>query len=140
MKKIIYIPIALLLFACATKKINSKKPLYEILTYQEDGGATIRFYEILSESEEITMLLADPNLKKKIKSDDIKSCNFLILNLGTQVKGDFKYSLESIEESTTSISIKVKEIKSIPDEDNVSDVFYPYIIVKINSKKPIVLK
>lgn len=140
MKKIIYIPIVLLLFACATKTINSKKPLYEILTYQEDGGATIRFYEILSESEEITMLLADPNLKKKIKSDDIKSCNFLILNLGPQVKGDFKYSLESIEESTTSISIKVKEIKSIPDEDNVSDVFYPYIIVKINSKKPIVLK
>ena len=78
MKKIIYIPIVLLLFACATKTINSKKPLYEILTYQEDGGATIRFYEILSESEEITMLLADPNLKKKIKSDDIKSCNFLI--------------------------------------------------------------
>ena len=59
--------------------------------------------------------------------------------MGPQVKGDFKYSLESIEESTTSISIKVKEIKSIPDEDNVSDVFYPYIIVKINSKKPIVL-
>lgn len=141
MKKIIYIPIALLLFACATKNSkNSKKPLYEIMSYQEDGGATIRFYEILSESEEITMLLADPNLKKKIKSDDIKSCNFLILNLGPQVKGEYKYLLESIEETSTSIFIKVKEIKSIPDEDNVSDVFYPYIIVKINSKKPIVLK
>jgi hypothetical protein len=141
MKKIIYIPIVLLLFSCASKNsVTTKKPLYEMLSIQNDGGATIRFYEILTEPEEIVMLLSDPNLKKKIKQDDIKKCNFLILNMGSQPKGNYKFVIENIEETDSNITITINEVKPIYDDRNLSEVFYPYSIVKINSKKPIIFK
>ena len=77
MKKIAFIFFAFLLFSCASKsKGSSKNDLYEVLTEQSTGGANFRFYEILTESKEIKMLLGDPHLKGKIeettKNDYIK--------------------------------------------------------------------
>lgn len=133
----LYFLTALLILSCASKsKTGNNKPLYEILTQQEDGGATIRFFEILNESKEIKMLLNDGNLRKKISQEDIQSCNFIILNAGEKKSYGYSIIIKSIKETTDKIIIQTEEVITkestvLPEEEYV----YPYTIVKINSKK-----
>jgi len=84
MKKILILIISLFLFSCGTKKntFEETKPLFEVMAEKSDGGAKIQFYEIISESKEFSMIKNDPDLKGKIKPDDILTSNFAILNLG----------------------------------------------------------
>ena len=141
MKKLIYLVIMTVLVACASKNTSdTKKPIFEILTTQSDGGANIRFYEILSEPKEIMMLLSDPNLKRKIKQEDIQSSNFIILNMGEKPSGGYKIEVENVEETATNIVVTVKEILPAASDSNISVLSSPYTIVKINSKKPIIIK
>ena len=66
MKKVFILVLTLALFSCATTvKKQEINPLFDVLTQQEDGGASIRFFEILSEPNEIGMLHNDPKLKIK---------------------------------------------------------------------------
>lgn len=141
MKKLVVLTLTVLLFSCASKKtVDANRPLYELLTTQNDGGASIQFYEILSEPKEIMMLLSDPNLEKKIKQDDIQNSNFVILNMGEKPSGNYIISIEKVEETATNIIISIKEDKPSSKVEDISDAVYPYAIVKINSKKPIVIK
>lgn len=141
MRKIVLFGILLILASCSTKKAVTEKPLYEVLTSQNDGGANIRFYEILTEPNEIKMLLGDPNLKKKIKKEDTDICNFVILNMGSQSpKTNNKIVVEKIEETADNIILTIKESKVTPNLNEDSEVVYPYSIVKINSKKPLIIK
>lgn len=141
MKKYIIFPIFILLSSCATTSNKAtEKQLYEVLTQQETGGASIRFFEILSEEKEIQMLLSDENLKKKIKPSDINTSNFIILNLGEKSSGGYSVTIDKVEETATNIVVFVKEIA--PDLSSpVTDLMTnPYAIVKINSKKEIIIK
>lgn len=141
MKKVVALTLTVLLFSCATKKVmDVNKPLYEILTTQNDGGANIRFYEMITEPKEIMMLLSDPNLKKKIKQEDIQNSNFVILNMGEKPSGNYKIAIENVEETPTNIILTIKEGKPSPKVVDSSDAVYPYTIIKINSKKPILIK
>lgn len=132
--------ISLILISCSVgSKVSRDKPLFEVLTQQEDGGASIRFFEILNESKEIKMLMNDPNLRKKISEEDIQKCNFIILNSGEKKSYGYNTIIKSIKETTDKILIETEEVisrkdsKELPDETYV----YPYTIVKINSKKKI---
>lgn len=141
-RKIVFIVFGLLFFSCnSTKKVTtSKKALFELLTTKNDGGANIKFYEIISEVKEVNMLLGDPTLRKLMKKDDIVSCNYIILNLGPLPDGNYNSVIQKVEETQTNIVIKVKELKTkaadVADENTV----YPYSVVKINSKKPIIFQ
>jgi len=140
MKKIIILFSIFVLFSCASNISTNSKPLIEILTQQNDGGASIQFYEILTEEKEITMLLNDNNLKKKIKPEDINSANFIILNLGEKNTSGYSAQIKSVEETENQIIITVTEKKTNSNQ-LVSDVMCnPYSIVKINSKKEIIFK
>ena len=68
MKKIIVISLLFFIASCGGKKsmVTDTKALYEVLTQQSDGGGNIRFFEILSEPNEIKMLQNDKVLKNKI--------------------------------------------------------------------------
>ncbi len=141
MKKLVVLTLTILLFSCASKKVaDINKPLYELLTNQNDGGANIQFYEMITEPKEILMLLSDPNLKKKIKQEDIQNSNFVILNMGEKPSGDYKITIENVEETPTNIILTIKETKPTINVKDISDAFFPYAIVKINSKKPIIIK
>jgi hypothetical protein len=141
MKKIICMVSMLFFIGCATKNSSPvNKPLFEVLTSQTNGGASIRFYEILSEPNEIKMLLSDPNLRKKIKQDDIQNSNFLILNMGEKTSGGFKIEVGQVIETATNIEVTVHEIVPSANQNTISVMTNPYSIVKINSKKPIIFK
>ncbi len=73
MKKTVLALLALVLVSCSSSmKQTGTKPLFEVITQQSDGGANIRFFEILSEPKEIAMLQNDDKLKNKIHSEDVQ--------------------------------------------------------------------
>ncbi|MFM2369487.1 MAG: hypothetical protein RL619_1793 [Bacteroidota bacterium] len=142
MKKILALFVAILLVSCGASSIKSsdKKPLFEVLTQQNDGGASIRFFEILSEPNEIKMLQNDENLKNKISPNDVLSSNFIVLNMGEKTSGGYKIGIDTVVETDKSIIITVKE--TIPEPGGmVTQAFTnPFCVVKINSKKEIIIK
>ena len=142
MKQLLATFAILVVCACSPKKpvATGERPLFEILTQQNDGGANIRFYEILTEPREISMLKSDVNLKNKISDTDINSASFIILNMGEKATGGFFIGVESVVESNDKIIVTVKEQEPKPGDMTTMAITYPYSIVKINSKKPIEIK
>lgn len=127
--------------SCSLHKNNRvSNPLYEILTQQNQGGARIRFYEIVSEPNEVRMFQNDIYLKKRFKSKDINSCNFIVLNMGEQTVPGYLITIDSILETTDKIIIRTKDIDPKLGSKNSKEICYPYTIVKINSKKQIEIK
>ena len=140
-KKIISILVIALLYSCSSTKNIEKKPLYEVLLVNNDGGANIKFYEVLTEPKEIKMLLGDHILRKKIKSSDINESNFVILNTGPTLETSNRVVIEKVIETPTQIEVYIKDNqKNIDALQTDDDTLYPYSVVKINSKKPIVIK
>lgn len=141
MRKIISILVIVLLYSCSSTKNVSEKPLYEVLLVKNDGGANIKFYEIFTESKEIRMLLGDETLRKKISANDINIANFVILNTGPTLENSNKVKIENVIETPTQIEVYIKdEQKNIDAVQTNDETLYPYTVVKINSKKPIVIK
>lgn len=142
MKKVGVSVLLLSVIACnSNRKISEAKPLYEILTLQEDGGATIRFFEILSEEREIKMLQNDEKIKNKITAIDTKTANFVILNMGEKTTAGYSISVQQIEETPNTIVITTQDNEPKSKLVEEKEVFYyPYTIVKINSKKEIIVQ
>lgn len=142
MKKIPLLFLGLLLVSCGASSVKSseKNTLYDVLTQQSEGGANIRFFEILTEANEIKMLQNDDKLKKKIKSEDIQKSNFIVLNMGEKPTAGFKIGVESVVETDKNIIVTVKESSPEPDAMVNQVITNPYCVVRINSKKEIIIK
>jgi hypothetical protein len=141
MKKVIPALLVLFLASCSSTKTAVNKPLYEVLTMNDDGGANIKFYEILTEPKEIMMLLGDETLRKKINKDDTTNSSFIILNSGPTKETYNRIKVEKVEETDTEIIVYVKDTQKSTEQDLADEnISYPYTIIKINSKKPIVIK
>jgi len=109
------------------------------LTQQNDGGASIHFFEILTEENEIAMLQNDDKLKNKIHPNDIQTSNFIILNMGEKTSEGCKISIESVVETEKNIIVTIKEIS--PETTTATqEIMTPFSVVKINSKKEIIIK
>jgi len=140
MKKVILVLAVFVLISCGAKKTSDSSALYEVLTTQSDGGGNIKFYEILTEPNEIKMLENDPLLADKMKQDDITNSNYVILNMGEKNTGGYSIGVEKVEETDKNIIITVKENSPAPDAMTMQVITYPYTVVKIHSKKEIIIK
>lgn len=141
MKKAVLALLALVLFSCSSSiKQTGKKPLFEVLTQQSDGGANIRFFEILSEPNEIAMLQNDEQLKHKIHPGDVQTSSFIVLNLGEKPTGGYQLEVESAVETDKNIIVTIKETIPAPGSMTTQGIAKPYCVVKINSKKEIIIK
>jgi len=141
MKKVVLLFAVVLAVSCgSTKSADGKKPLYEVLTQKSSGGAQVKFFEIISEPKEFTMIKNDPDLKDKIKAGDITTSNFLILSAGEKSSGGYSIGIESVEETDKNIIVIVKE--TAPEAGAMVTMGFttPYCVVRINSKKDIVIK
>lgn len=137
-KRIVTICLMMLCISCTTKKQVESMPLYEILKQSEQGGADFQFYEIISEKKEFKMILNDPELRKKVKQDDILTANFILLNMGQKSSGGYYFSVENIEETPENIIFTIQENAA---KGMVTSVMTnPMCILKINSKKNIIIK
>jgi len=142
MKKTVLIFLALIIVSCgaSSSKTSGANSLYEILTQQSYGGASIRFFEILSEENEIAMLQNDEKLKDKIKPNDIQTSNFVVLNMGEKTSGGYKIGIESVVETDKNIIITIKETAPEMGSITTQEITTPYCVVKINSKKQIIIE
>lgn len=140
MKKVISFVVVFILISCGAKKTTDSKGLYEVLTQQSDGGGNIKFFEILTEPNEIAMLHSDPLLKDKMKQGDINNSNYVILNMGQKNTGGYLIDVEKVEETDSNIIITVKENNPAPDAMLMQVITYPYTVIKVNSKKEIIVK
>lgn len=141
MKKVVSILVIVLLYSCASTKNTSRNVLYDVLTVNNDGGANIKFYEILTEAKEINMLLSDEGLRQKIKAGDMANSSFLILNTGPTKESYNRMKIVKVVETLTEIEIYLKDTQMNLDVTEVDDTTkFPYTIVKVNSKKPIIIK
>ncbi|MFN3754053.1 hypothetical protein [Flavobacterium sp.] len=141
MKKIILALFVLFFASCSSPKTVVSKSLYEVLTTNDDGGANIKFYEILTEPKEIMMLLGDETLRKKISKDDTLNSSFIILNSGPTKETYNRIKVEKVIETPTNIEVYVKDTQKSTEPDLADEnISFPYTIIKINSKKPIVIK
>lgn len=141
MRKVIPALLVVFLASCSSTKTSVSKQLYEVLTTNDDGGANIKFYEILTEPKEIMMLLGDETLRKKISKDDTTNSNFIILNSGPTKESYNRIKVEKVIETTTNIEVYVKDTQKSTEPDLADEnISFPYTIIKINSKKPIVIK
>jgi len=142
MKKIPLVLLTLILVSCGASTSTSSRAnsLYEVLTQQDNGGASIRFFEILSDEKEIAMLQNDEKLKNKIKSNDVQTSNFIVLNLGEKTSGGYSIGIESAVETEKNIIITIKETEPKSGSMVSQEITTPYSVVKINSKKEIIIK
>ncbi|WP_291287128.1 protease complex subunit PrcB family protein [Flavobacterium sp.] len=142
MKKVISVLVILVLVSCGVQKTSdgTSKVLYEVLTEQSDGGGNIKFFEILTEPNEIKMLESDPHLKAKMKQDDINNSNYVILNMGEKNTGGYSIGIEKVEETDKNIIITVKENNPAADAMVMQVITYPYTVIKVHSKKEIIVK
>lgn len=142
MKKIVVSLVALAAVSCGATatKSSDKNSLYEVLTQQSNGGASIRFFEILSEPDQITMLQNDENLKNKISPNDIQTSNFLVLNMGEKTSGGYSIGIDSVVETDKNIVITIKETSPEPGTMVTQAFTNPFCVVKINSKKDIIFQ
>ena len=142
MKKILISLFAAVLASCSSASIKTTdaNKLYEVLTQQSNGGASIRFFEILSEPSEIKMLQNDNTLKHKVSALDVQNANFVILNMGEKTTGGYSIGIENVVETDSNIIIIVKETNPDPGSMVTQAFTMPFCVVKINSKKPIIFK
>lgn len=143
MKSITLLLLTLILVSCGSSKtITNTAPngLFEILSQQDNGGASIRFFEILSQPNEIAMLQYDDKLKHKINTNDIQNSNFVILNLGEKTSKGYSINVESVVETEKNIIVTLKEISPKENTTSTQEITTPYSILKINSKKEIIFK
>ena len=142
MKKIVVSLVALAAVSCGATatKSSDKNSLYEVLTQQSNGGASIRFFEILSEPDQIAMLQNDENLKNKISPNDIQTSNFLVLNMGEKTSGGYSIGIDTVVETDKNIVITIKETSPEPGTMVTQAFTNPFCVVKINSKKDIIFQ
>lgn len=139
MKKYSLLFIVLALTSCSsTKKPMESKPLYDVLFGSDYGGGSFQFYEIISEENEFKMLLGDDMIKQYVKKDDIKTNNFILVNLGEKSSGGYTIKVEKIKELKDKIEVTIKEIP--PSGMSISVMTKPCYVIKIKSKKPIEIK
>lgn len=138
MKKISTLFLTVILYSCGTQKpvADGEIQLYEILKEDQYNGARIKFYEIISEPNEFKLLLNDGDLKRKVTQKDILTANFIVLNLGEKTTGGYSIKVKNVEETDDSIVVTIEEVA--PKGMATTVMTYPMMVLKINSKKPIV--
>ncbi len=137
MKRLSLLIFAVIAASCGAPKPAADRPLIEVLTSGQEGGATIKFFEILTEEKEIAMLQGDASLSKKITADDIKRSNFVILNLGEKPTAGYSVDVTA-SETPESIVLTVRE--KAPTGLSAQVISYPYTVVRVNSKKKIEIR
>jgi len=140
MKKLVVLSIIMIgLYSCSSKKKTVEtNVLYEILKSDDQGGGSFQFYELITQKQEFNILLSDKELKTKIDKDDILKSNFILLNMGEKPSGGYYFTIENVVETKDNIIVTVKENVTKGNVETV--ITYPLTVVKINSKKDIIIK
>ncbi|HLN94754.1 MAG TPA: protease complex subunit PrcB family protein [Flavobacterium sp.] len=141
MKKTLLYVSLLIAAACGTSKSAvEKRPLYEVLLQNTVDGGKFEFYETITEPREFTMILTDPELKGKVTANDIQTSNFVLLNMGEKPSAGYAIGVKSVEETDRAVIITVEKKEPAPDAVVAQVITAPYALIRINSKKEIIIQ
>lgn len=141
MKKTLLYASLLIAAACGTSKSAvEKRPLYEVLLQNTVDGGKFEFYETITEPREFTMILTDPELKGKVTANDIQTSNFVLLNMGEKPSAGYAIGVKSVEETDRAVIITVEKKEPAPDAVVAQVITAPYALIRINSKKEIIIQ
>ncbi len=141
MKKTLLYASLLIATACGTSKSAvEKRPLYEVLLQNTVDGGKFEFYETITEPREFTMILTDPELKGKVKANDIQTSNFVLLNMGEKPSAGYAIGVKSVEETDRAVIVTVEKKEPAPDAIVSEVITAPYALIRINSKKEIIIQ
>lgn len=147
MKKIILVPLAVVVFSCNSTKTATgvSKPTtetkdqavkYEILTESAYQGREEKSFEVIKDNASLLKLYQGINDAKVPKVDFSKS-RIVALFLGQRNSGGYSINVKNIEEKGDKIIITTQEIA--PDGMAIMSITNPFTILKINSTKEIVI-
>ena len=131
-----FILISLFIISCS-KKSTPSSSIYEVIYTSEYGGTAFEFYEIFTDEKEFRLLIDNADLRKKIKPDDIKKANFIILNMGQMSTGGYSIGVKKIVNTKDELQIHILKKSPRPNEIVNQEITNPITILKINSKKKI---
>jgi hypothetical protein len=60
--------------------------------------------------------------------------------MGEKNTGGYSIGVEKVEETDKNIIITIKEVSPAPDAMTMQVITYPYTVVKVHSKKDIIIK
>lgn len=133
MKKFICLLSLIFLASCSSsKKTITSEPLFKIIKSSQEEGGTFSFFETVTEKNEFSMLLNDPDLKDILLPNDIATSNFALINLGAKPDSGYSIKVTLVSETADKIVLKITENKPAVDNDEGSN---PLFILKISSKK-----
>jgi len=132
-----FLIVMLLVSVSCSKSSKPTNSLYKILYSSEYGGTAFEFYEIFTEEKEFLILLDDSDLKKKIKAPDIKTSNFIILNMGQKNSGGYSIGIKKIINTKETLQVYIDKKNPKNGAPVTMSITNPIAIVKINSKKKI---
>lgn len=153
MRKVIYSFSILLLISCGGKNVKefedkkvsnefeSKKSSneFEIIYHNNSNGVPEKSYRLIRNIEDFRAFSLSINLKEIPKVDFEKS-NVLILNMGQKNTGGYDVSLEKMIPENDKLVAIIKETSPKKGDMVTMAITSPICIVKINSKKEVVIK
>lgn len=141
MRKTLLFILACVATACSTTKSTvAKRPLFEVLLQNAEDGGKFEFYETITEPREFTMILTDPELKGKVSAGDIQTSNFILLNMGEKPTAGYSIGVKSVVETDRNVIVTVEKKEPAADAVVAQVVTAPYALIRINSKKEIIIQ
>jgi len=150
MKKVILIPFTVVLLSCTSSKIttgtttnsaseiNNPALKYEILTESAYQGKEEKSFEVIDSDASLSKIY------ESINSEAVPEINFakervVALFLGGRNSGGYSVKIKSIEEREGKVYVSVEEIGPKPGEQVMMSLTNPFLIVKINTTKQIIV-
>lgn len=144
MKKVVCYLSVIFLFSCAGKNIknaqaNSSSNSFEIIYQNSNSSIPKKSYRVIRNVEDFRAFFISMK-EEKIPNIDFSNSNVLLLNMGKKNTGGYSVVPEKIIEDNGKLIMMIKETYPKKGDMVTMAVTNPVCIVKINSKKEILIK
>ncbi|TGD59448.1 protease complex subunit PrcB family protein [Flavobacterium humi] len=144
MKKIGYYLLFLGVMACGSGASNTsetkKSPnAFEVIYKSTYNGLPQKKYYVIDNNEDLKVLFSQMK-EDQVPAIDFKDSNVVVLNMGQKNTGGYDVYPEKILDEGNTIVLTIKEVSPGPGDMVTTALTNPVCVVKVNSKKEIIIK
>ncbi|MCL9807614.1 hypothetical protein NAT51_18980 [Flavobacterium amniphilum] len=115
------------------------KGYHEVIYYNLYNGSPKKSFRVIKNFEDYKAVFLPLNVKK-IPKIDFETQNVLVLNVGKNDKALYAVDVEKIIEDSNKLIVLLRKLDFPKEMADKKVNYYPITIVKIKSKKDIILK